>query len=115
DTLEVSHGEVVRRETTVSVVVHQAHAGEPTLDLLGAAVGRRVVDDHQVELVLGPLDAFEVLEAPDDVLATVVVEDDQAHLPAGRSPARHELNCSTSRRSGARKSSSSGTPERRRA
>ena len=46
DVVEVAHGQVVGGEAPVVVVANQPDLGEPTLDLLWAAVARRVVDDQ---------------------------------------------------------------------
>ena len=85
DAVEVGEPEVAAaREPDVVGVLDHAHVGQLALDDAGDPVDRRVVDEHDLQRVLGPVDLLERREAAHGHLAAVVVEHDDAHPRRGR-------------------------------
>ena len=86
DALEVAQRQVVGREAGVDRVVHEDEVGEARREAVGAAVGRRVVDDDDLEAERqagrrrgGRRCRVQRLDAAHDVVAAVEVEHHDAH------------------------------------
>jgi hypothetical protein len=90
--LEVRHGHVVGGKAEIGPRGADLEVREPAPELAVAAVGRGVVDHHDLEVGGRPVGAAERLHAVDDVTAAVVVQDDgtdaggHGAVRIGRSP-----------------------------